>query len=50
MGLDPNHEFMRINTKVTQVFLMLKLSSKKSGVKLLQTDFLACPTRMSGPS
>ena len=36
--------------KVTQVLLMLKLPHSKSGVKLLNFGFLACPTGMDGPS
>ena len=35
--------------KVTQVFLMLKLLYTKTGVMLLKTNFLTCPTRMGGP-
>ena len=46
MGLVPNHEFMRINIKATQVFLMLKLSYTKNGVMLFITGFPACPTRI----
>ena len=49
MGLVPNLEFMKINTKVTEVFLMLKLPYTNSGVKLFQYNFLACITRMGGP-
>jgi hypothetical protein len=50
MGLIPNLELMRNHHNVTQVFLTLKLPHTKSGVKLLRTNFLACPTRMDGPS
>jgi hypothetical protein len=35
MGLVPNHEFIKINTK-SPVLLMLKLSSTRSGVGLLK--------------
>ena len=49
MGLVPNHDSMKINT-VTQVFLMLEISSTRSDVELLKADFLACSTGMSGPS
>ena len=49
MGLVPNPEFMRIYTKVTQVFLMLKLPYPKRGVGVLKTGFLARQTRMGGP-
>ena len=47
MGLDPNH---KDEHKVTQIFLMLKLSFTRCGVRLLQTSFLAYPTIMGGPS
>ena len=46
MGLVPNHEFMRINIKTTQVFLILRLSYTKNGAMLFITGFLACPTRI----
>jgi hypothetical protein len=46
VGLVPNHEFMRINIKTTQVFLMLRLSYTKNGAMLFITGFLACPTRI----
>ena len=49
MVLVPNLEYVRINT-ITQVFLMLNLSYTKSGVGLFKPGFLACPTRMGGPS
>ena len=42
-------ELMRINI-VIEIFLMLKLLYSKSVVGLLQTGFLACPTRMDGPT
>jgi len=32
MGLVPDHEFMRVNTKALDFFLMLKLPYTKSGV------------------
>lgn len=41
MGLDPNHKFMRINTKPLMFSLMFKLLSTRSGVRLLKTGFLA---------
>ena len=50
MDFFPNLEYMRINTKLTQVFLMLKLPYTKIGLKLLKKNFLACSTRMGGPS
>jgi hypothetical protein len=34
MGSVPNFEFMRISTKVTQGFLVLKVPCRKSGVML----------------
>ena len=36
--------------EVIEVLLVLKLPHFKSGVKLLQIGFLACPTRMGGPN
>jgi hypothetical protein len=36
--------------KVTQVSLILKLSYSKNGVGLLKTGFLACSSRIGGPS
>ena len=50
MGLVPNLQFIRVNTKSSKFFLMLKLAYTKSGVTLLQTGPLVCPTRMGGPS
>ena len=48
MGLVPNHEFMRINTKVVRVYFVLeKKPYTKNGVKLLKTSFLACHARIS---
>jgi hypothetical protein len=49
LGLVPNHAFMGINIKVTQVFLMHKLSCTKSGAELLKINFLARPIGMGGP-
>ena len=49
MGLVPNLEFMRINTKSPK-FLNALVIIRKSGVGILNTCFLACPTRMGGPS
>jgi hypothetical protein len=50
MGLVPNFEFMRSNTKSHAFFSMLKLSYTKSNVGLFITNFLACPTRISVPN
>ena len=36
--------------KVTHIFFFLKLPYTKSGVRLLETDLLARPTKMGGPS
>ena len=47
----PNLEFMISNQhKLTQVFLKLKLPYINSGAGLSQTNFLASPMMMSGPS
>ena len=46
----PNLDFMRINTKSSIVFLMLKLSYTKNGVTLLTIWFVACPARLGGPN
>ena len=45
MGLVPNLNSMIINTKSLK-FSMLELPYTKSGVMLVRTNFLACPTRM----
>ena len=51
MGLIPNLEFMRTNTKPhTQVLSMLILPHIKSVVGLLKPNFVACPSRVGGPS
>ena len=48
MNSIPNPKIMRINTK--SPILILRLSNTKSGVGLLKIGFLACLTRMGGPS
>jgi hypothetical protein len=48
MGVAPNLEFMRINTKSSQVFFMLKLPHIMSGVRVLKFGFLAYHARMGG--
>ena len=50
MGLVPNNDLMRVNTKSPKFFLMLKLPYTKSGVKLLKSNFLTSPIRADGPS
>ena len=50
MGLVPNREFMRINTKSSRVFSMLKLPNTKIGAGLLNISCVACPARMGGAS
>lgn len=47
MGLVLKPEFMRINI-ITRAFFMLRLLDTKSGVGLVETGFLDCPTRMGG--
>ena len=50
MCLVPNNEFMRINIKSPKFFLMLKLPYTKEWCWAIKTNFLACSTRMGGPS
>ena len=50
MGSITNLEFMRINTMSLKCIVILKLPYSKIGDMLLKTRFLACPTRMDGPS
>ena len=51
MSLVPNLEFIRIKVSTVPVLLVLKLPYTKSGVSgCLKIKFLACPTRMGGPS
>ena len=50
MGLVPNLEFIRINTKSLKFSYCLKLSYTKSYVELLKIGFLTFSTRMGGPS
>ena len=50
MGSIPNLELRRMNTNSPKFSSFLKLPYTKSGVSLLENNFLACPTRMGGPS
>ena len=43
MDLIPKLEYMRINTKAIQVFLVLELQYIKIGLKLLKNNFVVCP-------
>jgi hypothetical protein len=47
MGLVPNLEFMRINTKSPKFFLMLKLPYVNNGVKIRNS---IVPTMVGGSS
>ena len=49
MGLVPKHEFIRISTK-SHVLLMIKLSSTRSGVRLLNIGLLTCHVGWGRPS
>lgn len=48
MGLVPNHEFIRINTKSPEFFFMIELPYIHNGDGLLKTGFLACRPRWVG--
>ena len=50
IALTPNPKFMTINTKSPKFFSMLELLYTKSGGMLFIINFIACPTRMGGPS
>ena len=49
-GFSPKSWIYENSHNVTQVFSMFKLSYTTSGVMLSNTGFLACPTRLGGPT